>query len=422
MPLINWIKNEFHQGKTLISYGTLKATGLGFSFLIPIFLAVFLTPEVFGIYSLSMMLVYLFNSITVASSAGPTVICGIEELAENQKISRTITSRTIILLISSATFILTLLLLTDQIIHFTKLTQSQTYFLIFVFTGITMDSFIRCILISLNKRIKESIFRFLTSFTSFTYIILVHFFGGITLERIFPIFLISPLISACFLISKTEYQKFLPLSFTQDNFSKLLNYTRWMMLGGTAVYFLNWGDNIILRTVSSMEDIGIYTLGYQFFKGMIMIFSIITGYFLPFIAQNINDKIKIKNYLVNKRGKLFLTGMLFSGCLFLALPHFVELVYKGQYQDSVLVFRILLVGAVCSLFSIFYDPIFNSLKKFHIIQSITVVTVSVNLTLDYIFVSHIGFIGAAVATAISYFFMVICKIFYFRKYCKPLIL
>jgi len=422
MPIINRVKYEFQQGKTLLSYGAIKATGLGFSFLIPIFLAAFLTPEVLGIYSLGMMFVYLFNSITVLSSAGTSVICGIEELTKNQRINRTTTSRAIILLISSAIFILTLLFLTDQIISFTKLTRSQTYFLIFVFIGITINSFVRSILISLNKRIKESIFQFLASFISLAYIILIHFFGGITLERIFPIFLISPLISVGLIVSKTEYQKLLPLSFSQNNFSKLIKYTRWMMLGGTAVYFLNWGDNIILRKFSTMEDIGIYNLGYQFFKGTLMFFHIIAGYFLPFIAQNIDDKIKIKNYLVNKRTKLFLTGILFAGSLFLAMPFVVALAYKGIYQDSVLVFRILLAGAVCSLFSMFYDPIFNSLKKFHVIQSIIVVTVIVNLTLDYILVSRMGFIGAAVATSISYFFMFICKTFYFRKYCKPLII
>jgi O-antigen/teichoic acid export membrane protein len=104
------------------------------------------------------------------------------------------------------------------------------------------------------------------------------------------------------------------------------------------------------------------------------------------------------------------------------MPHVVELIYKGQYQDSVLVFRILLAGAVCSLFSKFYDSIFTSLKKFHVIQSITVFAVVVNLTLDYFLVSHIGFIGAAVATSLSYFLMTLFKIVYFRKYCKPLII
>ncbi len=422
MQIISWVKNEWLQGKTLISYGALKVSGLGFSFLIPIFLAVFLTPEVLGIYSLGMMLVYFFNSIIVLSSSSPTVICGIEELAESKKISRTITSRAIILLTSSAIFISAVLLLKNQIINFTKLTEAQTYLLILVFIGKTIESFIGCILISLNRRIRESIFQLITSVISLSYIILIHFLWGITLERVFPIFLIAPLISVIFLISKTEYQKFLPLTYNKDSFKKLVHYTRWMALGGTAVYFLNWGDNIILRKFSTMEDIGVYNLGYQFFKGMIMIFSVIKIYFLPFVSQHINNKSKIENYLIAKRSKLFLTGVIFSGCLFLAMPKFVELIYEGQYLDSVLVFRILLAGAICAFFSMFYDPIFSSLKKFHVIQTITVFGVMVNLTLDFIFVSHIGFIGAAIATSISYFLMTAIKVYYFRKYCKPLII
>ncbi len=422
MQIIKWVKNEWTQGKTLISYGTLKAGGLGFSFLIPILLAAFLTPEVLGIYSLGMMIVYLFNTVTVLSSSSPTVIYGIEELSESNTIARTITSRSVILLIASVIFIAAVFLLKNQIISFTQLTRLQTYLLILVFIGKTVESFITGILISLNQRIRESIFQFVTSIISLVYIILLHFLGGISLERVFPIFFISPVIAGCFLISKNQYQKILPLTYSKDNFLKLLHYTRWMAIGGTALYFLNWGDNIILRKFSSMEDIGVYNLGYQFFKGIIMIFSIINIYFLPFISQHIDDKVKIKNYLLIKRTKLFLTGAIFSGCLFFAIPLFVEVIYKGHYQASVLVFRILLAGALCSFFGMFYNPIFNSLKKFSALQTIIVFGVITNLALDYIFVRQIGFIGAAIATSLSYFLMTAIKVYYFRKHCKPLII
>ncbi len=420
--MLNWVKNEFQKGKNLISYGALKVSGLGFSFLIPILLAVFLTPEVLGIYSLGMMIVYFFNSTIVLSSANPSVICGIEELAKSKKITHTITSRAIILLIASVLFISAILLFKNQIINFTRLTETQTYLLILVFAGKMIESFIGCIFISQNKRILESIFQFITSIISVSYIILINFFWEITLERVFPIFLMAPLISVCFFISKTGYQMFLPLSYDKNAFKKMVLYTRWIVLGGTAVYLLNWGDNIILRKFSTMEEIGVYNLGYQFFKGMIMIFSTIKIYFLPFVSLHIDNKSKIENYLFVKRKKLFLLGTIFSVILFLVMPKFVELIYNGQYQDSVVVFRILLTGAIFSLYSMFYEPIFNSLKKFGVIQAITIFCVIVNLTLDYLFVSRIGFIGAAIATALSYFLMTLIKIFYFRKFCKPLIL
>jgi O-antigen/teichoic acid export membrane protein len=420
MPIIEWIKTEWHQGKNLISYGALKVTGMGFSFLTPIVLAAFLAPELLGIYSLGMMIVYFFNSVTVLSSASPSVICGIEELTERKKINRTMTSRIIILLGASAIFIFAVLLLKNQIISFTRLNSNQTYLLILVFAGKTIESFIGCIFISLNQRIRESLFQFITSVITLIYILIAHFSIGITLDRVFPVFLIAPLISICFFISPKQYEKFLPLSFDAKNFQALADYARWMAMGGAAVYFLNWGDNIILRNFSSMEDIGVYNLGYQFFKGMIMFFSALNIYFLPFISQHIDNKDKINNYLTVKRSKLFLTGLVFSGCLFYVMPHFVDLAYQGQYQESVLVFRILLIGAVCSFFSMFYDPIFSSLKKFHVIQTIIVFCVIVNLTLDYLLVSRIGFIGAAIATAFTYFLMAALKTYYFRKYCRQL--
>lgn len=422
MQIIDWIQNEWQQGKTLISYGALKITGLGFYFLVPIVLAAFLPPDVFGAYSLGMMIVYFFNSVTVLSSASPSIICGTEEFKEREKISRTTTSRAIILLLSAALFALTVLVFKNPIIAFSSLTSAQVYLLILVFAGKTVESGISCILISLNHRIREAIFQFTSSIISLAYIFLVYFFHGITIESIFPVFFISPLISVVFIISKTQYEKFLPPSCNKSSFNKLMNYTRWMALGGTAVYFLNWGDNLILRKFSTLAEIGVYNLGYQFFKGLIMIFSIIKIYFLPFISLHIHDQSKIKHYLVVKRTRIFLTGTLFAMGLFFAMPTLVDMIYRGQYQDTILVFRILLSGAVCSLFGMFYDPVFTSLKKFHVTQTIVVVGVIMNLILDYIFVSRMGFIGAAIATAAAYFAMTMMKFVYFRLRCQHLII
>lgn len=419
--MIDWFKNEFHQGKTLLSYGLLRVGGLGFSFLIPIILAVYLTPEVLGIYSLGMMIVYFFNSTIILSSSKPTVIYGIEELSKSQKISRTITSRAIVLFISFIIFFLTILLLKNQIIRFTKLTEYQLFLLVPVFFGMIIENFVATVLIVLNQRIRESLFLFVTSGISIIFLIMTQYFWGITLEKLFPIFLISPMIAACFFLTKAEYEKIIPLTYDKDIFKQFIHYTRWMALGGTSLYMLNWGDNIILRKLATLEEIGVYNLGYQFFKGQIMILSIMRIYFLPFITQHIENKEKIANYLNIKKEKLMLLGLMFSVFLFFIIPEFVSITYKGQYEESIIVFRVLMIGGLCALYSMFYDAIFDGLKKYTFIQTITAVSVAVNLLLDYIFVSHIGFIGAAMATSISYFLLSCAKVFYFKKYCQPLI-
>jgi O-antigen/teichoic acid export membrane protein len=246
-------------------------------------------------------------------------------------------------------------------------------------------------------------------------------FFGVTLENVFLMFLIAPMVSFCLFAAKIEFKKIFPLSYDKQALRKMTDYTKWMMLGGSAIYLLNWGDNIILRRFSTMEEIGIYNLGYQFFKGTIMIMAIIKVYFLPFISQNIDNKEKITDYLLTKRIKLLFLGGLLLGGLFFIMPYFVETLYKGRYENSVLVFRILVIGAVFALYSIFYDPIFSSLERYKLTQSVIAICVVFNLVLDYILVGRIGYIGAAIATSTTYFLMAVIKEVYFRKYCRSVV-
>jgi len=97
------------------------------------------------------------------------------------------------------------------------------------------------------------------------------------------------------------------------------------------------------------------------------------------------------------------------------------LLYKGRYGDSVLIFRILVIGALFALYSLFYAPIFDSLERYKFTQSLISVCVVFNLVLDYILVGRIGFMGAAIATSTTYFLMAVIKEVYFRKYCRSIV-
>ena len=103
------------------------------------------------------------------------------------------------------------------------------------------------------------------------------------------------------------------------------------------------------------------------------------------------------------------------------MPYFVEMLYKSRYEESVLVFRILVIGSLFALYSIFYSPIFDSLERYKVTQSVIAVCVVFNLVLDYILVGRIGFMGAAIATSITYFLMAVIKEVYFRKYCRSIV-
>jgi Na+-driven multidrug efflux pump len=58
------------------------------------------------------------------------------------------------------------------------------------------------------------------------------------------------------------------------------------------------------------------------------------------------------------------------------------------------------------------------MKRYQFIQLLTLAGVVLNLSLDYLLIGRIGYIGAAVATAITYFFLALAREIYFRRNFK----
>jgi O-antigen/teichoic acid export membrane protein len=410
------LKKELAAGKELITYGILRVGGEAAAFLIPVILATQFTPEIFGSYSLGMMIVYFVNTILISSSSKPTVIHAGEEIGTSGKINRTMTARLVIIGISMAAFALMLLLFQKPIMRFTGLTSLQIYLLFPVLAGFSIESFISTLLFAQGRRVAASVYLCVIAGFAIAYLVLIHLFSDITLTKVLLMFFVAPIAASLVLLFWIDRDKAsLPLTFDRAALIRLADFTKWMILGGAAVYLLKWGDNIILRLFVPMEEIGVYNLGYQFFKGTIMGIDFVKFYFLPFIAIHIADTEKIADYLNVKRTKLVILGAAFMAMLFVFMPHLVGVLYSAHYQDAALVFRILLLGSAFYLCSGFYDPVLDTLGKYKVIQGMLVVAVCFNLALDYVLIGRMGFLGAAVATTATYALLSVAKAIYFRR-------
>jgi Na+-driven multidrug efflux pump len=97
-------------------------------------------------------------------------------------------------------------------------------------------------------------------------------------------------------------------------------------------------------------------------------------------------------------------------------PFVFRIVYRGVYEGSAPVLRILLIAAVLAIYNIFYETVFNALKKYRVIQTVNVLHALLNLILDFIL---IPVIGVATAAVISYAVRVVISETYFRTKIKP---
>ena len=410
--MIDKFKKELNQSKNFFGFSFLKIFGQGMTFILPLAIAKILSPEGFGSYSLSMMIVFFFTSAFIASSQTPFVVYANEELKKTKKINKSFSVQLLFLLSSIIFFIILTFVFSSYIINFANISNLQLAFLFLAYLGIGLNSVIENLFLALNKRINHSLYSLAIGIVNVVLLLLFYFQNNLNLNTIFLIYFLSSIISSFLFLHKIDITIIFPFVFDKKLFREMFQWTRWQIMGLTAVYFINWGDNLVLRYFVSMEEIGAYNLGYQVFKGLISLTFILNSYFLPFISHNINDKEKISNYLYVKRPKIMLTGIFCIILLYIIIPKSFAWIYGDIYTESVTILKILLIGNIIALYNVFYTPILNSLKKYKFSQLSNIVHIIINVLLNVVLIPIIGAVGAAVATVIAYF----CKTVMFELY------
>jgi O-antigen/teichoic acid export membrane protein len=419
--MLRKIKQELKQGKTLLRFGFLKATGQALGMIAPLVIAKFFSEESFGSYSLAKMIVFFFSTLLIASCQAPFIVFANQEKAKTGKINKTFSIQCGLLVFSIIAFLSLNMIFSKPVTAFARVSFTELLFMSLAFIGIAVKSFINNLFMGLGQRMKSAAAELVFGGFTFVVVLVLSVTDKINLKTAFLVYFVSAIIVVIIFIKTLDFNLLLPFDFDWKYFKDIFNFTKWLMFGAGAVYFINWGDNLVLRLYTSMGDVGTYNVGYQLFKGITMLTIIIHSYFLPFVSQHIDDSAKMNNYLSNKRPKILLLGLVVIGLLFVAVPYVFKLVYGDVYQSSIAVLRILLIGSVLTLYSIFQYPILNALKKYKFTQTVNVIQVLLNLLLDFLLVPKMGMLGAAVATVIAYCCRTVIIEIYFRVKLKNLL-
>lgn len=419
--MLREIKQELKQGKTLIVFTFLQTTGQALGMLAPLAIAKFVSEDLFGRYSLAKMVVFLFISVLVASAQAPFIVYATEEKEKTGKINRSFSVQCAFFTFSIIAFLSLNLILSKVVMTFAEVSPTDLIFISLAFIGIALNTFLGNVFMAVGQRIRNALTELVFGGLAMAMVLALCFTGNINLKTVFLTYFVSGLIVVILFVKTIDFKLLLPFEFEWGHFKKMFSFAKWVMLGSTATYFINWGDNIVLRFFVPMSDIGEYNLGYSIFKGIAMLAFIINAYFLPFVSEHTEDVARMRNYLSNKRPKIFLVCLVGVVLTFLLAPGILKLLYGNTYQKSGATLRILLIGSVALFYTIFYYPVLNALKKYKFTQTISLFQVGLNLTLDIILVPLMGVLGAAVATAFAYCCWAVAVEVYFRVKIKKLL-
>ena len=416
--MLTKLKKQLAEGRNLITFTGIKAVGQALGMIAPLVVAKFFVPELFASYSLARMVVFFFVSLLIASSQAPFIVFANQEKSQSGKINKVFSVELAFLVLSLFLFLVITLLFGKYIAAFAKISRADLLFVMLAFIGIAVKSFLVGLFMATGERIKSGLAELAFGALSVSLIFALYFMDYINIRSVLSVYFISAAVLTLCFIWVIDFKILLPLALDKKTLREMFNFTKWVFMGVTAAYFINWGDNLVLRYFVPMADIGVYNFGYQFFKGFTVMLSSIGAYFLPFISEHIDNPSKIREYFYSKRPKIFAAVIAGAFIVFLAAPAVLNAIYGETYRQGTVVLRILLLAIVAYMHTGFYGPIFNALKKYKFIYTVNVVQVSINVVLNIALIPLLGIYGAAIATVIAYACQAAMYELYFRLKLK----
>jgi O-antigen/teichoic acid export membrane protein len=393
---------------------TLAAQGL--SSIAPFLVAKILSPEIFGQYSLSLMVAFLFLSFLIGSFKTPFIVhLGMEHKARG-KINRTILGWLMSYLVCIPLYIVAMLVFKNPIGEFTGL-GTNVFIIHGIFAGLIIKEILATAFLAKNKKRRSAAVELTFNAAYVSIIIILWGLNALTMQGIALGYLLAGFILLPIFLRKRHFSSILPVDFDKIWVKEIFAFAQWQVLGLSAMFLVNWGDNLVLRYYVSMDEIGIYNFAYKIFLGISNAVMIINLYFLPVLAAKIDDRVFLRDYFEKTQRRFVLLGSLLLVPILALLSALIAWLFE-PYRSAIPIVWILGLCLVMLTRYSFYAPYLNVLKKYRYLQTVNVAHVAVNLLFDLALIPYWGIAGAAYATVLGYTAKLILIEIYMRRHRK----
>ncbi|MCR6722487.1 MAG: polysaccharide biosynthesis C-terminal domain-containing protein [Chitinophagaceae bacterium] len=186
-------------------------------------------------------------------------------------------------------------------------------------------------------------------------------------------------------------------------------------------FVINQSDRLFLAKMVSMDEMGIYSVGYQVGTLIMILVTAFSNFFSPYLYERLaRNQDKDRREIV-KMSYMFIGGILVALLILVLLTPFLFSIFINERYAGGANY-VLWVGlgyVFWGVYSIFGGYVFYY-KKTYLLGRLAIVNVALNFAFNYIFIKEYGAIGAAYATCLSYFLVALMMVFIVaRKYPMP---
>lgn len=219
-----------------------------------------------------------------------------------------------------------------------------------------------------------------------------------------------------FLSIRKEISFYYLLNITMEKMKKIFSISIFAF-GSNLLGTLLTNVNIIMASLLSIHQIaiGYYGIAQLIIASLMIIPSTLGQIMVPKISKVSNDKLKVGNILKKYRVRNAILAITVAMLIALLSPLFVPLIFGQDYSNSIIYLEILLLGFI---FWSLYAPIGNTLLsvgRSDINFYMNLISVIINITLNYFLIIKFGMLGAAMANTITYFITIFIYNYFFRR-------
>lgn len=250
-------------------------------------------------------------------------------------------------------------------------------------------------------------------------VILISFFN-FGIEAVFISNLIASIITLIMLFPVIKEN--FTFGFNKELIKELLKFSIPYIPAGISANLIQIIDRPVLKYLTDDKTVGIYTANYKLGIFMLLIVSMFEFAWRPFFLNNAREPdakeifSKVMTLFISATGFIFLIISFFiSDIVELKLPYNFNLIGKAYWSGlnivPVILFSYLLYGIYINLMAGIQIE-----KKTKYLPLITGTAAFVNITSNFILIPEYSYMGAAVATLLSYFVMMAGIYYFAQKY------
>lgn len=185
-----------------------------------------------------------------------------------------------------------------------------------------------------------------------------------------------------------------------------------LIMHSVGKFVVNQSDRIFIAKMVSLEEAGIYNIGYQVGMVMLILVSAITNFIQPFLFTRLSALTESAKVEIVKTSYFIMSGLM-AFLLFISFitPFmFSYLIDENYSRGTIYVFWTGLSYFLWGIYMIFAGYIFYS-KKTSLLGYLSLINVILNIILNYYLIRMFGALGACYATCISYFIIMVIIVY-----------